>query len=96
MRLTNPQIQIIRELLRDGFGADAQVRVFGSRTDETRTGGDIDLLVELPEKVPLAREISIAAQLEHQLGQAVDVITTWPGQPSRPIVELARLTGVRL
>lgn len=96
MRLTDQQIQTIRQLLHDGFGAHAQVRVFGSRTDDNRTGGDIDLLVELPEKVPLAREISVSAKLEHQLGQVVDVITTWPDQPYRPIVELARLTGIRL
>lgn len=96
MRLTEQQVQTIRELVRDGFGADARIRLFGSRTDEAAMGGDIDLLVELPEKAPLAREISVAAQLEHQLGQPVDVLVTWPGQRARPIVEIARLTGVPL
>lgn len=93
MRLTRQQAQTIRDRVREGFGDKARVRLFGSRTDDTATGGDIDLLVELPEKVPLASEISLSAKLEQQLGMPVDVITTWPGDKQRPIVELARLTG---
>lgn len=93
VRLSDQEIQIIRNLVREGFGGGARVRVFGSRTDETASGGDIDLLIELPEKVALAREIAVSAKLEQQLGQPVDVLTTWPGQRERPIVEIARLTG---
>lgn len=96
MRLSGQQIQTIRRLIREGAGAEARVRLLGSRTDETGTGGDIDLLVELPEKPTLAWEITLSARLEQQLGEPVDVITTHPGARSRPIVELARLTGTPL
>jgi predicted nucleotidyltransferase len=96
MRLSDQQVQIIRALVREGLGSEARVCVFGSRVDETATGGDIDLLIELPEKAALAREIALAARLEQQLGRPVDVLTTWPGQRERPIVEIARLTGVPL
>lgn len=93
MRLSEQQVHTIRVLVREGFGNGARIRLFGSRTEETAAGGDIDLLVELPEKAPLSREIAVLARLEQQLGCPVDLLTTWPGQRSRPIVEIARLTG---
>lgn len=96
MRLTDPQVQTIRNLVREAFGTDARVSLFGSRTDETAIGGDVDLLIELPAKTVLARELALVAKLEQQLGQPVDVLTAWPGQRARPIVEIARLTGVQL
>lgn len=96
MRLTRQQVQLIRDLVREGFGDAARITLFGSRTDQAAIGGDIDLLVELPEKATLAREIAVSAQLQHQLGEPIDLVTTWPGQRSRAIVELARQTGVAL
>jgi len=94
MRLDSMQIRVIRDLVRFNFGDEAQTRLFGSRVDEGAVGGDIDLLIELPEKPALAREIALISQLEQRLDCPVDVITTWPGQPTRPIVEIARLTGM--
>ena len=96
MRLSDHQIRIIKEHVETLFGADATVRVFGSRVDGSRSGGDVDLLVETSERVALAKEIQLAARLELQLGAPVDIISTWPGQKSRPIVEIAKLTGVTL
>lgn len=96
MRLTGPQIETIRSLVHARYGREASVRVFGSRTNDAAIGGDIDLLIELPQKAPLAHEIALSAQLEQQLGAPVDVLTAWPGQRERPIVAIARLTGVRL
>jgi predicted nucleotidyltransferase len=46
MRLTDEERQVLRDAAARWFGPAAQVRVFGSRLDDTRRGGDIDLLVE--------------------------------------------------
>lgn len=96
MRLTQQQQQAIRQEVARAFGQDASVRLFGSRVDDAATGGDVDLLIETPMKMPLIAGIKLTARLEQQLGAPVDIITTSPVQQSRPIVEIAKLTGVAL
>lgn len=96
MRLTEEQRNTIRRLVREVLGASARVLLFGSRVDDEAIGGDVDLLIEAAQKMPLATELSLAAKLGQQLGQPVDVIVTWPTQKSRPIVEIAKRTGVAL
>lgn len=96
MRLTNQQTQSILSLVRESFGNQAKVRLFGSRVDDAATGGDIDLLIELAQRAPLAQEITLSAQLEQHLGTPIDLLTAFPGEKSRPIVELARMTGFEL
>ena len=46
MRLTLFQRQVFIQTARECFEPLAQVRLFGSRTDHSRKGGDIDLLIE--------------------------------------------------
>ena len=96
MRLTPEQIHAIKRHTRAVFGTDAIVRLFGSRTDDARSGGDVDLLIELPQKNALADEIRLIARLEGELDLPVDVVTAYPAQAHRPIVEIAKLTGVTL
>ena len=43
MRLTEFEINVIKQSARDVFGSDVQFFLFGSRVDDTKKGGDIDL-----------------------------------------------------
>jgi len=42
MRLTPTQARVILSCVRQQFGADAQVKLFGSRLDDSLRGGDVD------------------------------------------------------
>jgi predicted nucleotidyltransferase len=100
MRLTTQQVQTIKSAAEDIFGAEARVWLFGSRVDDSKRGGDIDLYLELPEapQPALAElESKFWARLQQSLGeQKIDIVSRVQGSPSRPIDEQARRTGVCL
>lgn len=99
MRLTAEQQRLIRAATREVFGPGATVRLFGSRLDDQARGGDIDLLVDLPEPVPnpalsaaeLATKVSRAIH-----GRQVDVLISAPNLRRLPIHDIAMREGVEL
>lgn len=99
MRLAHEQIEAIRQSTAEVYGSDASVWLFGSRVDDNKRGGDIDLLIvpgRYDEDNVLLRKLRFLSRLERQLGERkIDVIVEIPGDP-RPIVEIAHQTGVRL
>lgn len=101
MRLNPVQIKAIKESAALCFSPSARVWLFGSRVDDARRGGDIDLLVEA-DPADLAdsstRANRFAVQIQNRIGeQKIDVITTGRGEPDdRRIVQVARATGLPL
>ncbi len=99
MRLTPEQVQAIRHAATATFGPGTPVWVFGSRADDSKKGGDIDLLVCPPAEAaarPFALKVQMLAMLERQLGERkIDVVIEQPGD-SRPIVLVAHATGVQI
>ncbi len=99
MRLSPHQIAAIRASAFEVFGQGAQVWLFGSRVDDSRRGGDIDLLIRpaaTHAQPSLASKIRFLGKLERQLGERkVDVIIEATGD-TRPIVQVAHQTGVML
>jgi predicted nucleotidyltransferase len=96
MRLTDDQVQIIRQLVRQIAGSQARVRVFGSRLDNTARGGDLDLLLEVAE--PVDNPALIAAQLSAKIsramhGRKVDVLLSAPNLMRLPIHDIALKEG---
>jgi uncharacterized protein len=77
MRLSDFQIETINKLAKKHFGQDATVFLFGSRTDDHKRGGDIDLLVRNTNESGLTVEakIKFLAELKLQIGdQKIDVV----------------------
>lgn len=96
MRLTDQQIQIIRQLAQQVAGSQSRVRVFGSRLDDAAKGGDLDLMLELPE--PVDNPALIAAQMSARVsramhGRKVDVLLSAPNLMRLPIHDVAFREG---
>ncbi len=99
MRISQQTRQAIRDTVREIFGAEAQVKLFGSRTNDDARGGDIDLLVELPlPTVETERKaLQLAARLQLRIGdQPIDVLVVDPSTPRQVIHEQASVTGLVL
>ena len=83
----------------ESFGPEARVWLFGSRVDDSKLGGDIDLLIQsdpMPAYETLTRKIRFLGNLEKALGERkIDVVIETPGD-IRPIVRVAHETGVQL
>ena len=99
MRLSPDDTDHIRQQVARTAGADARVRLFGSRLDAAALGGDVDLLVELSE--PVARPALLSAQLAARIsrslrGRRVDVVLSAPNLQSLPIHRRARAEGILL
>lgn len=96
MRLTEYQAQAIRQLARQVGGNQSRVRIFGSRLDDTAHGGDLDLMLELPE--PVNNPALMAAQMSAlvsrvMFGRKVDVLLSAPNLMRLPIHDIAFKEG---
>lgn len=94
MRLSSEQIDIIRRCIAQSFGGQSRTWLFGSRADDSRRGGDVDLYVE-PEYTDLRAELLCKARLKDMLDLNVDLIVK-RAQSSRTIERIARETGISL
>ena len=99
MRLSPEQIAQIRQSAAESFGPEARVWLFGSRVDDSKRGGDIDLLVQsraLSADTALQSKIRMLGLLEARLGERkIDIVIEQPGDV-RPIVCVAHETGLAL
>lgn len=98
MRLTEQEIAAIKRHAAEVFGADAVVRLFGSRVDENRRGGDIDLHLDVaPGRARWDQEAAYTIRLHDALGeQRIDVVLHERDHALRPIDRIAVETGIVL
>ncbi len=97
MRLSPHQRDVIRRVTSDVASPFAKVFLFGSRIHPELRGGDIDLLIELPQPHDdcFALGIRIGAQIERQLGQQrLDILVADPRTPDSPVLVAARRDAV--
>jgi len=74
MRLNNYYKKTIKAIFYEVFSS-GEIYLFGSRLDDTKKGGDIDLYLEINEKPTLAKKIKFLAKLKRILGeQKIDAI----------------------
>ncbi len=95
MRVPPQELQLAVQLVRKHLGASSDVWLFGSRVDDSKKGGDIDLYVETdisPLTLPLAR---VRGELADVLDRHVDLVVN--NHPrNEPIFDIAKTRGVSL
>ncbi len=96
MRLTSNQIQMINLAVHDLAGERATAWLYGSRLDDSRRGGDVDLLVRSSPAIGLMERARIKNRLELELGLPVDVLAAANEGVLSPFVRIAVAQGVRL
>ena len=100
MRLSIEESKIIRDSAVKYFGKNSKIYLFGSRTDDKKRGGDIDIYIETDK--PLSEifdlKINFIVDLKNKLGdQKIDVlIKNFRSEENIPIYEIAKKTGIAL
>ena len=96
MRLTENERKHIKQHVIQFFGEGSRVFLFGSRVDDTKKGGDIDLFIE-PKHLEneFEQKIMLLTALQLALGdQKIDIVVA--KDSTRLIEQEARRTGVLL
>ena len=95
MRLTPTQHQQILQATHLYFGSHANVWLFGSRVDDSRRGGDVDLYVETDQASTLLSALRCKIELEENLDLPVDLVVKEEGK-NKPIYQIAKTQGIQL
>jgi len=75
MRLTEAEVSAIKKSVH-AFDPEAKIFLFGSRADDTRKGGDIDLFV-LSKKIRSSERRKIKLNIYDKIGeQKIDMVVT--------------------
>lgn len=100
MRLHETQHQAIKSIVADIVGVESRIWLFGSRVDDTKRGGDIDLLIETDAILP--NRVDVLCKLEGRFAkvlgdQKIDILLKDARTADdAPIYQAARAKGVQL
>jgi predicted nucleotidyltransferase len=93
MRITNKEKNIILDTIKDIFG-DSEVYLFGSRIDDTKRGGDIDIFIIPKNKTNLLyKKLLTKSRLENILFKPFDIIVS---KNNNSLIEKEALEGIKL
>jgi len=93
MRLTNKEIKIIKTLTLQTF-KDAIIYIFGSRIDDNKRGGDIDIgLVVKDKKNLIYKKLLLKSKLKQKLNKPINLIII---KNNNSLIEKEILKGIKL
>ena len=96
MRLTQNEIKIIKSNILAHI-KDAKIMLFGSRVDDNKRGGDIDIFVQTAQPVTLKEQLQILAGFELDgILRKVDLVLKTPTTKDQAIFHTASKEGVIL
>ncbi len=93
MRLSSKEKEIIKKQIEIVFG-DAVIYLFGSRVDDSKKGGDIDLYIvpKISDNL-FKKKMKIKAMLEDILYKPVDIIVA---KNKERLIEQEALKGLKI
>jgi len=99
MRITDFQQTEIKAAVADLVAPESRTWLFGSRADDGKRGGDIDLMIETDAVLP--NRVAVLCQLEGRLAMTlgdrkIDILLKDARTPEAPIHRAAREQGVLL
>lgn len=100
MRLSQEEVEVIKSCCKRVFGNAAKVFLFGSRIDDSKRGGDIDLLIKtntvLLGAERLRLKLQFLVEVKRLLGQQkIDVLID-AGQETDNVYATASKDGIEL
>lgn len=99
MRLSEFEIENIKNLASLHFGSDVQVFLYGSRTSNQLRGGDIDLFISHPngEHLKQRAKINFLTDLIFRIGeQKIDVVLDSPEKKNSHFFKTIFKTGIQI
>lgn len=98
MRITKHQIESLINSTRLCFGDSAIIWLFGSRVDDQKKGGDVDLYIETDLNHGIVdAKLKMQGQIWPAFGdQKIDILVHSRTQELSPIHKIAKSTGVRI
>lgn len=101
MRLLSQEVEAIKLLFRKYFLPQDTLWLFGSRVDDAKKGGDIDLYIETGYKdidLIIDKKRLFLIELYNHIGeQKIDVvINCLKNETKLPIYEIVRKTGIQI
>lgn len=98
MRLEKHQIQVLIESTHLHFGNNASIWLFGSRTDDEKHGGDIDLYIETDlENGIVDAKLKMRSSIWPAFGdQKIDILVRSRKQEMSPMHQTAKGSGLEL
>ena len=96
MRLSTSDLNIIKSSYKN-CKIKGNIWLFGSRVDNNKKGGDIDLFIEAIEEFKFIDQIKFLTKLERMgIQRKVDLIVQNPNSAQQEIYGIAKQEGVKL
>lgn len=97
MRLEAEIKESIIDYAKKYFGNNIKIYLFGSRVDDKKKGGDIDLFIESTQKIDMKTEISFLREIYKNISaRKIDLLIKTPYRQDKPIYNTAINEGIRL
>jgi predicted nucleotidyltransferase len=98
LRITKQEKDCLIHASCQSFGNNAEIWLFGSRVDDTKQGGDIDLYIETDlETGTVAAKLEMQKLLWSVFGdQKIDILVRSRNRKASPMHEIAKSSGKKL